>query len=519
MKFLKKIPLWLQTGILYGLSWPIFEGVNLSFLAWFAFVPLFLFLEKNSKSFKKSMLCSFAAMVVFEMIAAGWLFNFPVTTAKVVLMFFLEDIWFFFPFFLFYFLQKKYSFDKALWMFPFIWVLWEWIYLDLEFTMGTHLSAYSQSSNIWLIQYIDVTGMWGISFWLMFFNVLIFKAYKESNEKILEKKFLKKISFISLIMLGIPLVYGIFSFFKYDNVTGKKINVSVIPTQFTSTQLLNFESAYSIIEKTLHKSDSIAFTMKDNGIHSDLFVWPESGLTISLQESNIQSVLFEAVNDWEAALITGGRNTKDTLNSNNQKQYVSGVLISHKNKKPIYHHKTILTPGQEVIPYFSLLSKIPGFPIKDNDPRFFIKGTESKPLKVITKNDNQFKVGVSLCFEQWYPKHWTELSKNGAEFYTHLAAEGWYGNVGFMTFMANVTRLRSIENRKQTARSANVGISCFIDQFGRFHNKNNEKKYDPIYKTLTSQNNITFYAKYPNVFPLASMFVLISLLMKPFTNI
>lgn len=519
MKFLKRIPLWLLSGILYGMSWPIFEGVNLSFLAWFAFVPLFVFLEKNKDNFKKSMLFSFLAMVVFEMIAAGWLFNFPVTTAKVLLMFFLEDIWFFFPFFLFYFVQKKFSFDKAVWIFPFIWMLWEWIYLDLEFTMGTHLSAYSQSSNIWLIQYIDITGMWGVSFWMMFFNVVIFKAYKQSSEKILTIKFLKKVSLIVVIMIGIPLIYSFLSFLKYDKVVGKKINISVVPTQFSAKQLLNIESVYSIIENTLYKSDSVAFTMSDKGIHSDLYVWPESGLTISLQESNLQSILFEAVNDWEAALITGGRNTKDTLYSKNQAQYVSGILISHKNKKPTYHYKTILTPGQEAIPYHSLLAKIPNFPLKENNPRFFLKGTVSKPLELTTKNSNKFLVGISLCFEQWYPKHWTELSKNGADFYTHLAAEGWYGNVGFMSFMTNVTRMRSIENRKQTARSANVGISCFIDQLGRYHSKNNEKKYDVIHKTLTAQNHITFYAKHPNLFPVVSLFVLIALFLKQFINI
>ncbi|WP_445748059.1 apolipoprotein N-acyltransferase [Polaribacter sp.] len=519
MKVLKKIPLWLQTGILYGFSWPIFEGVNLSYLAWFAFVPLFIFLEKNKHNFIKSMLCSFSAMVVFEMIAAGWLFNFPVNTVKILLMFLLEDIWFFFPFFLFFFIQKKLTFQKAIWLFPIIWMVWEWVYLDLEFTMGTHISAYSQSSNLWLIQYLDITGMWGVSFWLMLFNVLIFKAYKESNEKIFAEKFLKKVSYICLIMLGIPFIYGIFSFIKYDSIIGKKINVTVIPTHFSDKVLMNAENVYTIIDKTLYKSDSMAFTMSDKGICSDLFVWPESGLTISLQESNIESVLFEAVNDWKSALITGGRNTKDTINIDNQAQYVSGILISHKQNKPIHHYKTILSPGQEAIPYHSLLSKIPGFPIKENDPRFFLKGSESKPLPLITKNNNLFNVGVSLCFEQWYPKHWAKLSENGADFYTHLAAEGWYGNVGFMAFMANVSRMRSIENRKQTARSANVGISCFIDQFGRYQKNNNENTYKPIHTTMTAQQNITFYAKYPNLFPAIGIFMLITLFLKQFINI
>ena len=501
MKILKLVPPWVLTGVLYGLSWPIFENVNLSFLAWFAFVPLFLFLEKNTSNFKKSITSSFGAMVIFEMIAAGWLFNFPTATSNVLLMFFLEDIWFFFPFFIFYFFQRKFTFQKSIWLFPFIWMIWEWIYLDLEFTMGTHLSAYSQSSNLWLIQYIDITGMWGVSFWLLFFNVLIFKAYKNCNEKLFSLQFLKKISFIAALMLGIPFIYGMYSANKYKNLKGKNLNVTVVPTQFTAKELLNAENFYWIIENTLKKTDSLAFTMKDKGIHNDLFVWPESGLVFSLQESNLESILFEAVTDWKSALITGGRSIKDTIREKeNDGNYVSGILISHKNSKPSYHHKTVLSPGQEGIPYHSLLAKIPNFPIKENDPRFFNKGKYSKPIELITKNNIPFLIGVSLCFEQWYPKHWVELSKNGAEFFTHLAAEGWYGDVGFMTFMANVSRMRSIENRKQTARSANIGISCFIDQFGRI-TKINDKPYQPINKTLTAFNTITFYTKNPNFFP------------------
>ena len=176
MKVFRKLPLWLFSGILYGLSWPIFDAINLSFLVWFAFVPLFVFLEKNKQNFLKSMLGSYAAMVVFGCFSAGWLFNFPSSKLEVAIIFFLEELWFFIPFLIHFFIQKKIGFNKALWLFPLIWMLWEWSYLGLEFTMGTHLSAYSQSNNIWLIQYIDSTGMWGVSFWLMLFNVLIFNS-------------------------------------------------------------------------------------------------------------------------------------------------------------------------------------------------------------------------------------------------------------------------------------------------------------------------------------------------------
>lgn len=507
-----------MTGILYGLSWPIFDGVNLSFLAWFAFVPLFIFLEQHKEKFLKSMLGCYAAMVVFGCFSAGWVFNFPISNYKIALIFFLGELWFFMPFLFFYPIQRKIGFQKSIWFFPLIWMLWEWLYLPLEFTMGTHLSPYSQSSNLWLIQFIDATGMWGISCWLLLFNVLIYKAYTKANNNFRSKIFYKNIAVISLLMLGIPLLYSFISFKKYNQLKGKKIDVTIVPTRFSARFLDNPNNMYEVVEQTLKRTDIDAFAKKSQQQLSDLYVWPETGLPYTLQQTNLSDLLFEAVNDWESALLTGGRGIVDTTTVKDLRTYVSGVLISHKNSKPKYHHKTVLTPGQEAIPYHSILAKIPNFPIAENDETYFKKGEKSEPLQLITKNNTKYLLGVSLCYEQWYPQHWATLAVNGAEFYTHLAAEGWYGNVGFKKFMANVTRMRCIENRKQAARSANVGLSGFIDQIGRFQNISNINQLKISNATITTSNVVTMYAKNPHWFPYLGLCALVILLGIQFYN-
>ena len=507
-----KTPLWLISGLLYGLSWPIFNGINLSFLAWFAFVPLFVFLEKNKNKFLKSMLGSYAAMVIFGCFAANWLFNFPQDKLQIAVIFFLEEIWFFIPFLIYFPIQKKIGFDKAIWLFPFIWMLWEFTYLSLEFTMGTHLSAYSQSSNIWLIQYIDITGMWGVSFWLLLFNVLIFKAYNAVNYNLKSIQLYKKAGVIALFMLGIPLVYAAVSYSKYNNLKGKSIEVTIVPTQYSARYLNNSENSFRLVEETLYRTDEVAFKRREKGKISDLYLWPETGLPFTMQKSNLGALLREATIDWESSLLTGVRGISDTLNLEDKRNYVSGVLISHKSNQNKIHHKTALTPGYEVIPYHSLLEKIPNFPYKKFDRRFYKKGEKSEPLLLTTKNNEDFLLGVSLCYEQWYPKHWATLSKNGANFYAHLAAEGWYGTIGFMSFMTNVTRMRSIENRKQTARVANGGKSGFIDQLGRLNNVSKEGSLQVRTSKLEAYHEVTYYAKKPNFFPILILCVFLILL-------
>ncbi len=491
----------LLTGVLYGLSWPLFEGLNLSFLAWFAFVPLFIFIERNQHRFWKSISGSLLAMTVFSIISAGWLFNFPTDKGKLAVIFFSSQLWFCVPFPVFYLLNRKIGFDRTLWLFPIFWMLWEWVYLPLEFTMGTHLSPYSQSSNLWLIQFIDLTGMWGVSFWLMLFNVLLFKAYKVANYQWKAALFSRITLFTTILMLGIPLLYTAIAFSWYSQPASKKsLRVSVIPTQFSPAFITNPENHVAMIEQTLYRTDSMAYHQEQRELHSDLYLWPETGLSFEIDDLNLSSLFAETVTDWQAALLTGGKGYIPSADTTDYRYTVSGILLSHTNPEPQFHFKTVLTPGQEAIPYHRWLAKLPFFPIPETDSRFYRKGEESVPLPLTTKKGETFQVGVSICFEQWYPQHWVSLARNHAEVIMHLAAEGWYGEVGFQQFMANVTRMRCIEIRRAAARSANGGLSLFIDQLGNYRLAAGST-LQPASATLYASDTLTLYARAPDWLP------------------
>ncbi len=173
---------------------------------------------------------------------------------------------------------------------PAIWVLWEWIYLPLEFTMGTHLVAYSQSSNIWLIQFIDLTGVWGLSFWLILFNILIFKAYRAVAYTLKATMLYKKLLPVFSLMLGIPFLYSLWAFSQYGNIQGNQaMEVSLVPTHFLPNYLNNEANGVSIVEQTLHRTDSLAFYRMEAQKFSDLYIWPETGISYQLGTSNLSS--------------------------------------------------------------------------------------------------------------------------------------------------------------------------------------------------------------------------------------
>lgn len=491
----------ISCGVLYGLSWPILPNVNLSFLAWFAFVPLFVFLERHRHSFWKSLGGSFVAMLIFALITAGWLFSFPQSTLEIAVIVLMGVLLFIAPVVPFYFIQRRLGFSRALWLFPLLWTVWEWFYLDLEFTMGTHLSAYSQSSNVWLIQFIDLTGMWGIACWLLFFNVFVYQAYRSAGGRVRTSVFWRKLALPAALMLGLPLAYSAYSFKQFDGVGEKSLSVTVVPTYYTASFFEDSRNLKKVIEQTLHLTDSLHYAQRETNTVPDLYLWPETGTSFTLEEAGLGEALREAVLDYDAALLTGGRLRVDTTGQDLRK-YTVGTLLSAHSPVIRHHRKTCLTPGQEMIPYHRWLAKVPGFSVPLQDPRYRKQGTVSAPLPLTTWDNRQFALGVSLCYEQWHPLHLTALAKNGAEVFLHLAGENWYGEVGFQQFMANVNRLRCIENRRAGARSSNVGISGFIDALGRMDKVSSGRNAQPLTASISTSTYITPYARFPQWFPL-----------------
>ena len=59
-----------------------------------------------------------------------------------------------------------------------------------------------------------------------------------------------------------------------------------------------------------------------------------------------------------------------------------------------------------------------------------------------------------------------ESVKNGAQFIAIITNDAWWGNTSGKDQHLLYAKLRAIETRRYVVRSANTGISCFINQKG-----------------------------------------------------
>ncbi|MFM7768145.1 MAG: apolipoprotein N-acyltransferase, partial [Bacteroidota bacterium] len=67
-------------------------------------------------------------------------------------------------------------------------------------------------------------------------------------------------------------------------------------------------------------------------------------------------------------------------------------------------------------------------------------------------------------------------------------------------------RLRAIEFRRSIARSANTGISCFIDQRGNVHQATSWWVPTAIRQKINYNSELTFYARHGDFLGTLSLF-------------
>jgi apolipoprotein N-acyltransferase len=508
----KFFPLWFLASILYGISWSKIGGISLSFLAWFAFVPLFICLEnKNTfRTFYWRALCfSFLSYLI---ICHGFLFTarfHPFVFIGAADELFLTSI----PFAIIYPIKKRYGFKTALLFFPFMVSLWDWVYQQFEHTTGYLMLSNSQSGYIWLIQFIDIFGIWSVGFWVMLFNVLLFFQYKRfiANPKSMVVK--KGFALIILVMIIPSMCYYIYKNFHYKNHPAKRMSITLINSQFSI-----FDSSPEKWTKNFDRliilTDSINKKQKQNKIQSNLYVWHE-GAIVDGNDDGIIHFIDSAVNDWRTPLLSGMLYIPECKDSSDWRSVNRATLFSTRSKmlnENNCYDKMRLFPVREKIPYHKFLARLPFFHVSLKDPDYYKEGDRVKLIDVDLKDGNIIKIGTPICQEQNYSNIWSDMSLKGAECFIQLSFESWWTFEYFKNQMANITRLRCIETRRYAARCSNGGVTAFIDALGQIYSKSEKPEGGLTENLLIYNERPTFFSRHQNLFPLLCLLIIVTMI-------
>ena len=384
------------------------------------------------------------------------------------------------------------------------------IFSIFEFLRGTlltgfpwNLIAYSWSWSIETIQILSLIGTYSLSLVSITFFCIPYLFFQKT---LVKKNILLLLIFITLFILNY--FYGMIKINNSSYTFDDNINVKIISPGFSLKDYHNQTEEYQL--KRLIKISSPEKETKT------IFIWPEGIFYQSyLEDIKKYQNLFEDKFSKNHLIILGINNFVTNGDSKKEKYFNSLVVLNHKLDILDLYNKVNLVPFGEFLPFENILSK---FGLKKITPGYssFSSGDERKIID-LGINFNKKLIFPLICYEVIY----SGKIKNKNQFpdlVVNISEDAWFGkSLGPYQHYSKVI-YRSIEEGVFIARSANKGISGFINPNGRslkFLNRsesgNVEYKMPHFYKP-------TLFSNYGNkiFFVLILVYIFIIIILKKF---
>jgi len=476
-------------------------------------VPLFIALDqiilaKEKKTGKKVFLTAGLTFLVWNTACIYWVYNAisayngPLVAIPISLIpFGLGALLMTFAFWLYYRFRIVVSSSRIAYLaLVSFWIGMEYLHQtwDLAFpwmTLGNGFAGLHQ-----LAQWYETTGVYGGSVWIMVSNILAFEAYKSFKSKTGYLKIRPAIAWLLFIIIpaGISLI-------KYYGYKEKSMPVNVIAVQ---PNIDPYEKNGGIppadqLRTLTHLSDSVAQT------NTEYFIWPETAIPSYANEENIRNTgeyIFaqKFLNKYKnGTLITGiesvkfynGKETISAKQDGNGGTYYdnfnSAMQVENSSNVQFYH-KSKLVPGVEKMPFPKTLSFLaPVFAGLGGT----VSGWGWQDHPGVFYSQNGVGVAPVICYESLWGSWIAESVKNGAQFIAIITNDGWWGNTSGKDQHFLYAKLRAIETRRWVVRSANTGLSGFIDQRGDVIKVSKWWTRDALKADINLNDQMTFYTK------------------------
>ncbi len=503
------------SGFLLVLSFPT---LNLSFLAWIALVPFFYFIRGSNNitsSFKSGLIMG----TTFFFGTQYWIYHsinhygkipFIPSISIVLLLCVYQGIYSGIFGLLVRLSYRRIKIPLSL-IAPALWVSLEYLRGILFTGFPWSLLGYSQFQFLPLIQVADITGIYGISFLIVYANALLaelfIQFFKSKERKLPDSKRRtqdSKLIFLSLIFF-IILITGsmIYGYKRIENIR-KRDTITVSIVQGNIEQDKKWEPEYQDEVIKIYKKLS-KDTLKN---HPQLIVWPETALPFFFGGNTRHTDdLIRFQKTLNVFLLSGSVIVRD-FKDNKYQLTNSAILLSPDGKNTYTYDKIHLVPFGEYVPLKKILFFIDKLVVGIGD---FIHGDS---LTIAKTPIGRF--AALICYEIIFPELVRKFYTSGGDFIITITNDAWFGRTTGPYQHFAISVFRAIENRKPIVRAANTGISGFIESNGMIIQRTKLFERTTITQEIHKNSDITFYTMYGNVFThgcnVLSLFVLLTLL-------
>lgn len=511
----KKLLLGFLSGILLALSWPTYGFPALLFVA---FVPL-LIAEKNIRqkyqhTKRKVWVVSFVSFLIWNVATTWWIwYSTPIGAIFAMLAnSFLMSI----VLMIFHIVAKRQREKISLIFLVTIWLSWEKFHLwwDVSWPWLNIGNAFSEC--ITWVQWYEYTGTFGGTLWVWLTNITLFLGYQKFKQSCKIKQFAPYFA-VSIFIFAVPILFSIWRYHTYTE-EGNPISVIVLQPNIDpyneKYNLSNTKISQLLIDLSTSKIDkNVSYVLAPETVFADNIHLKELSFSPPITMLKQWLVFYPKANFVSGVAMIDVFTNKElrTPQSNYLRNgtwyndYNSAFCLNSQGGISLYH-KSKLVVGVENFPYQSILKPILGQTLIDLGGTVALKTTQ-KERSVFQTNSNT--VAPIICYESVYGEFVTEYVRNGANFLGILTNDAWWRDTQGHKQLLSYAKLRAVETRRSVARSANTGISAFINQRGEIIASLPYQNQGSLKETILCNNKITFYVQFGDY--IARIALLISL--------
>src|SRR5690606_29196971 len=352
------------------------------------------------------------------------------------------------------------------------WIAYEYLHQswDLAFPWMTLGNGFAGTHQ--LVQWYEYTGVYGGTVWIWASNILLFLIILSAKDGF-RPVHRYQLSGALALLIAVPSTWSLYRYSAYEEHQNPS-NVVVVQPNIDPYGKFSFITPEQQIENLIRLSDSAAQP------NTEFFIWPETAIAsqAGFDEDRfhehpafrrIQQFLQKYKNANVLSGIEGYRiyndqrtRTARAFDGIYYDAFNSAVLIENSAMLQFYH-KSKLVAGSEQFPFAGALgflkplsggfgSSTGGYGSQDQPSVFYAQsGIGAAPV---------------ICYESIWGSYVAEYVRQGAQFVAIVTNDGWWGNTAGKDQHLAYAKLRAIETRRWVARSANTGISAFINQRG-----------------------------------------------------
>ena len=508
-KFSKKskLALVLVSALLLSISWwgasciTIFVG----------FVPLLLISAQYSDSKRDAFAMlgwATLAFLLWNALTVWWVWI--ATPAGPIVASVVSTWWSLVAFMLYHIASKHAPKAIAYTIFITAWIATEYIYTQAPAMSFPWLSLGNAfADDVWAVQWYEYTGAFGGSLWVLLVNILALESLLTMS---------KRMWVVTTVAFVLPL--GV-SIILYEVNNPKRECYQALPKVTVSAIQPNIDCYAEKFNRTAQQQqDNLLNLLAEVPDSAEFVLMPETALAEMIDERNPDNAHIVkrisqhlAEHNPSAMVVAGGEMIRfygkhrgsETARAWRGDQYIdifnSSLGIDTTSQVQI-HHKGKLVIGVETTPAW--LRKGGDLFAVDLGGTFGQLGIGDKQEPF---QHNGKKVAPAICYEGLYGNYMAEFVRNGAEALFVVSNDGWWGNTIGHKLLFRYCRLRAVETRREVARSANTGVSGFINLRGEDSNKLTWQERGVTSENIRLNNRVTFYTQYGDYIARLSLYI------------